>query len=493
MCWGKTAPRPSESHAPNCLPGVVSEQCPLQCPNMEIEINDSAVTDDDWVVRCSHSPRHSIPCRIRATGSAAKDATVVLGNPDGRLRFPGETDTTKTLTVPPSGSWVAFEISGNTASAAIGDAVIEAHCQTPTGPVMARKTATVVAVEVERLENPNGNAVELPDVNDLSLLPVADRVAHRTVRVRFTPDALTANKTVEWSFAHSGIQGGALTAGVQRGVLPAAHNAHMGAQAAFSFDPATRRSVIDAGGIAALRINMPPVAWNRGRLGVRFVDRPGCLRELDFEVPAVVVIDAGHGGNVNVGGSDANHATSPSGVLEKNMTLDFARLVRGALNGSPRNVDVFMTRDADVNLGLADRANVARDNAADVLVSIHMNGFNGVAHGTTVFVRPNGNNQVNHAEDVALATRVVNAVLVVNPITNRAQNLNDMALGVLRDDSLGNVTAHHKTRACLLEVDFIDVPRVDVTLNTGPDAAANRQAICNAISEAIIDDILNQP
>lgn len=494
MCWGKKPPKPSDSEAGDCPPGTVTEQCPLLCPNMEIEIDNTSTIDDDWVVRCPHTPRHSVSGRIRAVGSAANDATVVLVNPDGRLRFPNDTDTTRTLTVPRNGSLVTFEISGQTASSATGDAVIEAHCQTATGPVKARKGVTVVAVELQGLDDPNGNVLEIPEVNNLSLLPIVDHVAHRTIRLRFTPIALTANKTVEWSFAHSGIQGGVLTAGIQRGVLPAApHNAHLETAAGFNFVPATRRSIIDANGVAAVRINLPPVAWNRGRLGVQFVDRPGCLREVDFEVPAIVVIDAGHGGAVNIGGSDANHAVSPTGVLEKDMTLDFARLVRDVLNASPRNIEVFMTRDADVNLSLAARANVGRDNAADVLVAIHMNGFDGVAHGTTIFVRPNGNNQVNHAEDVALATRIVNAVLVVNPISNRAQNLNDMVLGVLADTSLGNTAAHHKTRACLLEVDFIDVPRVDVTLNTGPDAAANRQAISNAIAEAIIEDILNQP
>jgi N-acetylmuramoyl-L-alanine amidase len=40
---------------------------------------------------------------------------------------------------------------------------------------------------------------------------------------------------------------------------------------------------------------------------------------------AVVVIDAGHGGASKVGGSSANNATSPSGLLEKQLTLAVAR------------------------------------------------------------------------------------------------------------------------------------------------------------------------
>ncbi len=491
-CWGERTPPPSKSDAGACPPGA-TVPCPLQCPAMEIEINNTPAIDDDWVVRCTHTPRHFTPCRVRAIGAASGNSTVVLLNPDGRLRFSNETDTTTTLSIPPTGSWVDFTISGAAASAVVGDAVIEVRCDGPTGPVLATRRVTVASVVPRSLSNPNGVVVELPAVNDLSQLPVADHVAHRTITLSFTPSALTAAKTVEWTFVRSGIQAGALTAGIQRGVLPTAHSSNVEAEPGFNFTAAIRRSVISAAGLSAVRVNSPPIAWNRGRLAVQFIDRPGCLKEFDFEVPATIVIDPGHGGNVNVGGSDANHATSTSGVLEKNMTLDFGNLVTAVLNADPRNINVLMTRAGDVNLSLEARANVARDNAADVLVSIHMNGFNGVAHGTTVFVRPNGNHQVNHAEDAALATRVVNAVLAVNPISNRAQNLNDMVLGVLNDAHLGNTAVFHKTRACLLEVDFIDVLRVDETLNTGPNSTANRQAISDAIAGAIIDDILNQP
>lgn len=464
---------------------------------MEIEISNTPTADDDWVVlRCADLTN----CRIRALGNPANDTTVVLTNPDGRLRFSSSnTDTSRTLVLPRNGSWVDFQIFGQLKSNAVGDAIIEAHCHSATQPVQTRKAVTVVAIEVDGLLNPAGSAVHPPNINDLNLMPVAGRVAHRSVKFKFTPAGITQGKSVQWTLTQSGIQGGALVAGVERGTMPtAAHNAHLEQETGFNFAPATLQSVIDSAGIAAVRINLPPIAFNRCRVGIHFVSRPQCVRELDFEVPAVVVIDAGHGGTVNVGGSDANHAVTPSGVLEKNMTLDFARLVRDGLNAlstaTPRrNIKVFMTRNADVNLGLAARANVARDNSADIFLSIHMNAFNGVAHGTSNHIQPNGNDQINHAEDAALATRIVNAVLVANPITNRANNVVDQSLGVLRDSNLGNAAAFHKTRACLLEVDFIDVPRVDVTLNTGPNAAANRQAIADAIRDAIVDDLLNQP
>src|SRR5215469_5172877 len=73
-----------------------------QCPPMEIEINNTPTTDDDYVqAKCLFPPgRHQIPCRIRATSRAAKSSTVVLTNPDGRLRFPGDAAVTTTVSVP---------------------------------------------------------------------------------------------------------------------------------------------------------------------------------------------------------------------------------------------------------------------------------------------------------------------------------------------------------------------------------------------------------
>ena len=96
---------------------------------LQIQINNTGATNDDVVqVKCDHpSHRHKVPCQIKLAGGAAHDHQITLGNPDGRLRFPEAGDTTKTVTLPVSGAWVAFEISGETASSAKGDAVIEAR------------------------------------------------------------------------------------------------------------------------------------------------------------------------------------------------------------------------------------------------------------------------------------------------------------------------------------------------------------------------------
>ena len=207
-----------------------------------------------------------------------------------------------------------------------------------------------------------------------------------------------------------------------------------------------------------------------------------------------VVIDPGHGGTGSIGGSDGNHAVSPSGVKEKDLTLILANLVKSELQAAAvaggHTITILMTRTGDVNLSLADRAHVARTNRADRFLSIHLNAFNGVTRGVETYVRRAQDN-VNLSDDKRFATNIQNAVFhaikSVDPATND-RGVKEKQLGVLRDDSLGNTSGGH-CRACLLEVEFLDVPAVDVLLNTGPNATAVRSDIAKAIAGAIINDL----
>ncbi len=130
-CGGKTPCPPPPSPAP---------------VKVEIEINQTPATSDDIVqLKCEHpSHRHTVPCRIRLVDPLPPGpVTVVLINPDGHLRFPNSADTTRALRLPANGSWVPFDITGETASTAKDDAKIEAHRDSAGGAVVGTKDVTV--------------------------------------------------------------------------------------------------------------------------------------------------------------------------------------------------------------------------------------------------------------------------------------------------------------------------------------------------------------
>lgn len=205
----------------------------------------------------------------------------------------------------------------------------------------------------------------------------------------------------------------------------------------------------------------------------------------------IVIIDPGHGGTLDVGGSSKNNATSPSGVLEKNITLRMAFMVRDALleiaTRDGHDIKIFMTRETDTNLGLSARAALAKAKKADVFLSIHCNGFNGTTRGTETLISPKNINS-NHSADKAFATAVqkavFNAIKAHDPKAND-RKVKDQKLGVLNEASLGT-----KARGCLLELEFIDVPAVDQLLNIGPGSPQVRADISKAIAGAIVSDIV---
>lgn len=93
--------------------------------------------------------------------------------------------------------------------------------------------------------------------------------------------------------------------------------------------------------------------------------------------PFTVVIDPGHGG-------EAEGAIGRSGVEEKNITLDVARLLADHLRGT--GARTVLTRSGDENLELTDRTAIANHEQADLFISLHVNAAYGrSAHGAETF------------------------------------------------------------------------------------------------------------
>jgi N-acetylmuramoyl-L-alanine amidase len=78
-----------------------------------------------------------------------------------------------------------------------------------------------------------------------------------------------------------------------------------------------------------------------------------------------IVIDPGHGGH-------DSGAVGPDGLYEKDVVLDIALKLRQILSTDP-NYEVFLTRDGDVFIPLAERNTIANRKHADLFVSIHAN------------------------------------------------------------------------------------------------------------------------
>ncbi|MEP6917504.1 MAG: N-acetylmuramoyl-L-alanine amidase [Acidobacteriota bacterium] len=78
-----------------------------------------------------------------------------------------------------------------------------------------------------------------------------------------------------------------------------------------------------------------------------------------------IVIDPGHGGT-------ENGAKGAGGALEKNITLAVAPRLKAALE-TRMGLRVILTRESDATIGLDERAALANNNKADLLVSLHAN------------------------------------------------------------------------------------------------------------------------
>jgi N-acetylmuramoyl-L-alanine amidase len=145
-------------------------------------------------------------------------------------------------------------------------------------------------------------------------------------------------------------------------------------------------------GAAALRVafERPPAA----RKVFRLEDPPRVV--LDFHRQAgpppasgagpeplqTIMIDPGHGGH-DVG------ALGPSGLQEKELTLDIARRV-AALLQEELGVRVVLTRAKDQFIGLRERTAFANRERADLFLSIHVNAApDGAATGTETYFLSN--------------------------------------------------------------------------------------------------------
>lgn len=188
----------------------------------------------------------------------------------------------------------------------------------------------------------------------------------------------------------------------------------------------------------------------------------------------LVVLDPGHGGDRPAGGSSPNNARGPNGLLEKDVALDVARRVARLAGGY---AEVRLTRTEDVNLPLAERARLARDGAAVLFVSLHLNGAaDARADGAEAWIA-----RAAGPRSRALAAALSRGLAAACGIADRGVRERD--LGVL-------LASRHApgTAACLVEMAFLSNPERAHRLAE----ESHRQTVAAAIAEALRDQIATE-
>jgi N-acetylmuramoyl-L-alanine amidase len=339
--------------------------------------------------------------------------------------------------------------------------------------------------------------------------PVADKIAHREVRMRIVEGEVLAGRRLTWSMdpLFRPAAGGAPAFRGQWAHSPTHKNRYeegslVGAYGFGALDQATATTTIDADGYSGIRANLAPIGFNKGRMLIAvegFVGDPA--KVADLEVPAVVVIDPGHGG------ADSGAVGSDGTSLEKNLTLsyslDLQRALQDQLDALAPYHRVLITRSEDVFIDLAPRPAIARDAGADVFASIHFNSAEASARGTETFVERlaseaspgNPGDNYNVHEDEIFANPVNIATLdAVRASDQGANNRGVQRAGklVTRDAFNGNLATFHPLRACLIEVEFISNATALATIS-GANSNAVRDVFAERVAEAIVTDIQSQP
>ncbi len=231
------------------------------------------------------------------------------------------------------------------------------------------------------------------------------------------------------------------------------------------------------------------------------------VSELPVPAPAppsgrpVIVIDPGHGGSKVLGtlanrtNSSPNNATSPGGILEKDLTLQFSRILREAIRSRGAPVEVVLTRDEDKNIDFKTRAELCNVPGARCVVSIHFNASDGrgSAIGSLAVVEAPDRND-RYAEDAAFASGLAAAC------SEGVQEYlpDSKSRGVITDSHLhGGVGSnfffqlakqpHLKgVPRCFLEVEFIDSKVVEKALLEG-----NREEKFRTIAREVAGYLVN--
>ncbi len=161
--------------------------------------------------------------------------------------------------------------------------------------------------------------------------------------------------------------------------------------------------------------------------------------ETEDKKPVVITLDPGHGGKKSADGSTGTGAGSAEqfgGVNELFYTLSISQYCKERLE-QYRNVEVHLTRDNNEDCpGLVERADMAKEQNADALISIHNNSFsNPSAKGAEIIIpNKNYNAEIGTASE-ACAGVILDTMVEQTGVTRRRIYTKDSSSAKFPDNS----------------------------------------------------------
>lgn len=218
--------------------------------------------------------------------------------------------------------------------------------------------------------------------------------------------------------------------------------------------------------------------------------------------PFIIAVDPGHGG------SDPG-AIGPTGVREKEVTLGIAQRLAKILNSLPQRRAV-LTRESDRYVSLKERVDWARSMGADLLISIHADGYiDPKVDGASVFVlsqrgasseaarwASERENEVALLGGVDLEEHDPSTTAWLLELSHAASRSASHELGVRVLEQLGQVTKIHKKQvesaafrvlkapdipSVLVETGFISNPSTEQKLKS----PQHQELLAQALSQAV--------
>ncbi len=411
----------------------------------------------------------------------------------------------------------------------------------PTGPkIQVRRGVLLVPVEflevTPKTKDDAGDEIDSsvtpksrPESNELIKDQRSDQVlnvpnvAYRNLKIR-VPNS-TAGDKIKWSMVPLFTRPGQPEA-TFRGQWPEKHpdrfETNAGAGGGYGFERVSQeeaRTQVDANGETAIRINVPPVGFNKVGVRLEIEKYPGATAEIDFDVPAVVVIDPGHGYGKAGSSNDTGATGIVSNVTETDAVLDIGLRLEKALKTlrtqQNLNIKIFLTRRNNVNINFQTRTAVARQNGADVYLSLHFTGIEDHEPRRHPLGMWDTTGNWNLEEDRELAIRLrqhlQTAIAAVEPVESQGlptdgvtseqheQNL-QKPLDTLSDSTNatnpnynGNVPGYSPCRAALIELEWISNRAADRLFNMPPLMEPMRDAAADELANGVVEDVFIQP